>query len=197
LGRCRQTRKPVNAFSFSKENSKMEFGLWCMSGFVSVVMPMHGTLKCLQSDNAEQQTKWLSYWMLMTPFIFLEHLGPFAFISFSCACFYLVKLLFACYLLLPHFEGAQKMLHHMVVSYLVHYEQHIDTNVSMLKRKASLKAFELKEKGLQQFTRHSVSLLISSLKFATLSEQATQGSSKEQVDIAAILAAARAVQPSD
>jgi len=66
----------------------------------------------------------------------------------------------------------------------------------MLKRKASLKASEMKEKGLQQFTFHGVSLLISSLKF--MSEQAASGSSKEQADdVAAILASARSVQLTD
>jgi len=131
----------------------------------------------------------------MTPFILLDHL-PFTVVSFSYACFYLIKLLFACYLFLPHFEGAQKMFHQMVLPCLGHYEECIDTNMLMLKRKASLKASEMKEKGLQQFTFHGVSLLISSLKF--MSEQAASGSSKEQADdVAAILASARSVQLTD
>jgi len=73
-------------------------------GFVGYCYPAWASFKSIEEGDILAAKQWLAYWMVYGFFSFLEIFSDY--LLFWIPFYYVVKLLFVCWLFLPHFNGA-------------------------------------------------------------------------------------------
>jgi len=126
--------------------------------FVGILYPAYCTFKTLKRQEFDQQTQWLTFWLVFSCFTFLERFADvvLAWIPLYYEC----KLLFVCWLALPQFRGAHLIYRQYLGPYLVRREKRIDDTIEKVKERSTVKLQEWAAQGLNYVKKNGMESLI-------------------------------------
>jgi len=89
--------------------------------------PVYASFKALKTENIEDDTEWLTYWVVFGTFILLEDFSSLFFDETHWSpIYYLLKLVFILWLALPRYQGANVVFNKVINPILSSYEKSID-----------------------------------------------------------------------
>jgi len=107
--------------------------------FLSIVLgvtyPVYASFKAIESDEKEDDTQWLTYWMVFGVFSLSEETVLKIPALMQPMSFFLIKLVFLIWLSHPSTHGAAKIYNSLVAPILRRYEARIDKNIQTAGKK--------------------------------------------------------------
>jgi len=88
-----------------------------LTDLIGFLYPVYGSIKAIESESKEDDTLWLTYWLVFALFKVLE--GGLGFIMFSIPFYTLIKACFLVWCYYPKTQGAQLIYTSVIKSYLV------------------------------------------------------------------------------
>eukprot|EP01083_Nonionella_stella_P083416 230679_1 len=116
-------------------------GSSALSSLVGFVYPTYCSFKALQSEGLEDDSEWLTYWVVYAFFSTFESM--FGFIVSWFPLYFWAKIIFLAYLMAPQTQGAKVMYTKFVCPTFKKYEQRIDDAAKRVKNKLSSAADDL------------------------------------------------------
>jgi len=108
---------------------------------VGFFYPMYASFKALKSQDADDDTEWLTYWVVHGAFIFAEDFCDFivpASLEGSGFLWYMLKICFLLWLMLPQTRGAEKVFKYVVSPLVSRYEPEIDKELESFVKQANV-----------------------------------------------------------
>ncbi|ETV75587.1 hypothetical protein H257_10003 [Aphanomyces astaci] len=107
------------------------FGAGLLCNLVGFVYPAYESFKAIESDNSNDDTQWLTYWVVYSMFQIVEVFVDFLlyFIPF----YYAIKLGFLVWLFMPSTQGATFVFNHLLQPFLKRHESTIDGAINNIK----------------------------------------------------------------
>ncbi|KAG9403654.1 hypothetical protein AC1031_006303 [Aphanomyces cochlioides] len=107
------------------------FGAGLLCNLVGFVYPAYESFKAIESESSNDDTQWLTYWVVYSCFQIVEVFVDFLlyFIPF----YYAFKLGFLVWLFLPSTQGATFVFNHFLKPFLKSHESTIDSAISGIK----------------------------------------------------------------
>jgi len=96
---------------------------------VGFFYPMYASFKALKSQDSDDDTEWLTYWVVHGAFIFVEDFCDFLvpeMLEGAAFLWYMLKICFLLWLMLPQTRGAEKVFKYVVNPLVSRYEPAID-----------------------------------------------------------------------
>lgn len=101
--------------------------------------------KPLPGEVDEEDSQWLTYWVVYSAFTLLESFSNF--LELWIPFYHLVKVAFLLWCFLPQTRGALYIYHHAIEPVLVRYESSIDAGRSKVKKSVTTVAKDMAEIG--------------------------------------------------
>lgn len=185
-----------------------------MIGFVSgllvsvvgVAFPAYASFKAIETDDKEDDTQWLTYWVIFAAFQLSEALTD-IFVSWF-PFYYELKLGFLVALQLPQYKLANKLYVEYLRKFLVEHEAAIDAGIKefqergtdYLKEKGAVvaaKAQEAIQQGIQQGTAAATKAAADQAAAATKAATAASTAATDAAGDAAAAAASDAAKKAE
>lgn len=126
--------------------------------FLAYVFPAYQTFKAVRTDEVEQYTKWVTFWIVNTYFTVFEILGGEA-LTTQLPYYFPLKVLVLALLLFPPFNGAAAIYAYLLAPAMLRYEDGIDRRVERLQEKGEEAMGRMKKKGgekLEELSRAGI-----------------------------------------
>jgi len=122
----------VSALSFVAVSAVLYLsGVNALCNLIGFAYPIYASFKALKSDGQDDDTQWLTYWVVFGFFTLIESL----FAIFSKSMFYFIfKAVFLVWAFLPQTRGAQLVFDKLIDPILVRYEGGIDAGLDAAKK---------------------------------------------------------------
>jgi len=118
------------------------FGAHALTNLIGFAYPIYASFKALKTDGQDDDTQWLTYWVVFGFFTTLESLFTF----FSKSFFYFVfKAGFLIWAMLPQTQGAKLVYDNVIFPIMNRYEGKIDGLADQAKRAATQVRDETKD----------------------------------------------------
>lgn len=112
---------------------------------VGALCPTYMSLKALESPEEDDDTQFLTYWVVYGLFSVIDLFTGFIVKVFP--LYYTIKLAFLIWLFMPNFKGATKIYKWVVEPLFKKYESKFDSGVNKILRKGEQVANDVKNKG--------------------------------------------------
>ncbi|EME29450.1 Receptor expression-enhancing protein 3 [Galdieria sulphuraria] len=127
--------------------------------FLGILYPAYCTFKTLKRQEFDEQTQWLTFWIVYSCFMVLERVADvlLAWIPLYYEC----KLLFVCWLVLPQFRGAHLLYKQYVGPCLARRETQIDHTINKVKKGSTERLHRWAAQGLNYVKKSGIESLVS------------------------------------
>ncbi|KAF2904044.1 hypothetical protein ILUMI_02141 [Ignelater luminosus] len=119
-------------------------GLWLAFGlagqlicnFIGIVYPAYASVHAIESRAINDDTKWLTYWVVFSIFSLIEYFADFIVGWFS--LYWLIKSVFFLWLMIPtDLNGSLMIYKNVIKPYFLQYHETVDKACSAVQAKAS------------------------------------------------------------
>jgi receptor expression-enhancing protein 5/6 len=121
----------------------------CM--LAGLLYPAYKSFKALETPAPEDDRQWLTYWVIMAFFTFIEYFAD-SFL-FWLPFYYEAKLAFILWLQLPQFNGARWLYETHLQPMLKQHEAHIDEHIASVGATARQAFKRVSQKGMEAVTQ--------------------------------------------
>jgi receptor expression-enhancing protein 5/6 len=128
---------------------------------VGFFYPVYASFKALRTEEADDDTEWLTYWVVYGSFIFSEDFFDFLVpesLEWTGFVYYMLKIAFLLWLMLPQTRGAGKVFQYIVEPIVSRFEVHIDKNLNKVVRGANV----IYEEGQKKVVETAVQSVVQS-----------------------------------
>ncbi|GJQ13752.1 hypothetical protein GpartN1_g5543.t1 [Galdieria partita] len=127
--------------------------------FLGILYPAYCTFKTLKRQEFDEQTQWLTFWVVYSCFLVLERVADvlLAWIPL----YYEWKLLFVSWLVLPQFRGAHLLYRQYLGPCLSRRETQIDHTIHKVKKSSTEKLQQWAVQGLNYVKMSGIESLVS------------------------------------
>ncbi|CAI5438752.1 unnamed protein product [Caenorhabditis angaria] len=112
-----------------------------LCNFMGFVYPAYMSIRAIESSNKDDDTQWLTYWVVFAIFSVLEFFSVQIVAVFP--IYWLFKSLFLLFLYLPAFRGATKLYHRFIQPFAAKHGQSIDARLGNVADKVNNAANKL------------------------------------------------------
>lgn len=100
------------------------FGAPLISNVVGIAYPIYATLVSLETSGKEDDTEWLTYWVVFATLTIIENFVDF--VLYWIPFYYPVKVTFLLWCMLPQYKGAEWTYTHVIKPVFLKHESTID-----------------------------------------------------------------------
>jgi receptor expression-enhancing protein 5/6 len=111
-------------------------GAHFVANMIGFLYPLYATIRALETHTKEDDTEWLTYWVVFATFSCLENFVEF--VLYWIPFYYPVKATFLLWCMLPQYKGASKVYEMVVKPVVLKHESVIDAALNNVDPKAVL-----------------------------------------------------------
>jgi len=104
--------------------------------FIGSLYPAYASIHAIESNDKNDDTKWLTYWVVFSAFTFIEYFA--AFIVGWFPLYWLAKCIFFIWLMIPsNLNGSLILYKNVIKPYFLQYREVVDDAISQVQSTAS------------------------------------------------------------
>ena len=103
-----------------------------ITNLTGTIYPAYWSIKAIESNNADMDIQWLTYWVVFAIFTFIDVFSGFVLKFFP--FYFFIKILFLLWLFLPNFQGATILYNFLIVKIFKKFEKEIEKVSNNIKK---------------------------------------------------------------